>query len=102
VAPTPGAKRGKAVALTTSGAKAKAAGARNLAALEATWDERHGPVLDRVREALAPLAANDGPDSGSSPASSIHPAPGAPRRSHSRASPRFLLVTHRGGFPDGA
>jgi hypothetical protein len=61
VAPTPGAKRGKAVELSTSGAKAKAAGARNLAALEATWDERPGRVLARVRGGLAPLVGGDGP-----------------------------------------
>jgi hypothetical protein len=90
------------VALTTSGAKAKAAGARKLAALEATWDERHGSVLARVREALAPLAAGDGPDSAVL-AGLEHP-PGTWRAEAKPLArlPRFPLVTHRGGFPDGA
>jgi hypothetical protein len=34
---------------------AKAASARKLTRLEATWEERHGAVLERVREALATL-----------------------------------------------
>jgi hypothetical protein len=91
--PIPGAKRGKALALTERGAKAKAASARKLARLEATWDERHGPVLARVREALEPLNVTF-PE---------HP-PGSWRAKAKELArlPRFPLVTHRGGFPDGA
>jgi hypothetical protein len=102
VAPTPGAKRGKEVALTASGANAKAAGARKLAGLEATWDERHGPILARVREALAPLVGSDGPAS-SLLAGLKHP-PGTWRADAKPLArlPRFPLVTHRGGFPDGS
>jgi DNA-binding MarR family transcriptional regulator len=100
--PVPGAKRGKAVELTTHGEKTKAAATAKLAALEATWDDRHGAVLARVRDALAPLAAGGGPDSPLL-AGLEHP-PGTWRgESRPLASlPRFPLVTHRGGFPDGA
>jgi hypothetical protein len=91
--PIPGAKRGKALALTDRGEKAKAASASKLTRLEATWEERHGPVLERVREALATLDVTV-PE---------HP-PGTWRAKAKELArlPRFPLVTHRGGFPDGA
>jgi DNA-binding MarR family transcriptional regulator len=91
--PIPGAKRGKALALTERGEKAKAASAPKLTRLEATWEERHGPVLERVREALATLNVTF-PE---------HP-PGTWRAKDKELAhlPRFPLVTHRGGFPDGA
>jgi hypothetical protein len=91
--PIPGAKRGKALALTERGENAKAASARKLARLEATWEERHGPVLERVRETLATLDVTF-PE---------HP-PGTWRAEAKELArlPRFPLVTHRGGFPDGA
>jgi DNA-binding MarR family transcriptional regulator len=93
VVPTPGAKRGKSVSLTSRGEKAKAASVAKLTALEATWDERHGATLARVREALAPFT--DGP---------APPPPGTWRAEAKPLArlPRFPLVTHRGGFPDGA
>ncbi|HEX4306681.1 MAG TPA: hypothetical protein VHZ54_11620 [Solirubrobacterales bacterium] len=93
VVATAGAKRGRSVALTARGAKARSAGAAKLAALEATWDERHGAALARVREALASIA----------PADPEHP-PGTWRAESKPLArlPRFPLVTHRGGFPDGA
>jgi DNA-binding MarR family transcriptional regulator len=93
VVPTPGAKRGKSVLLTSRGEKAKASSVAKLAALEATWDERHGATLARVREALGPFTAG--------PAS---PPPGTWRAEAKPLArlPRFPLVTHRGGFPDGA
>jgi DNA-binding MarR family transcriptional regulator len=53
--PIPGAKRGKALALTERGEKAKGASARKLMRLETTWEVRHGPVLERVRKTLATL-----------------------------------------------
>jgi DNA-binding MarR family transcriptional regulator len=93
VVPTPGGKRGKSVALTARGAKAGSAGAAKIAKLEAAWDVRHGAAVARVRQALAPIAVAD-PE---------HP-PGtwrAETRPLARL-PRFPLVTHRGGFPDGA
>jgi DNA-binding MarR family transcriptional regulator len=91
--PIPGAKRGKALALTEHGEKAKAASARKLMRLEATWEERHGAVLTRVRDALEPLNVTF-PE---------HP-PGTWRAKAKELAclPRFPLVTHRGGFPDGA
>jgi DNA-binding MarR family transcriptional regulator len=91
--PIPGAKRGKALALTERGEKAKAASARKFGRLEATWEERHGPVLERVRETLTPLDVTF-PE---------HP-PGTWRADTKELArlPRFPLVTHRGGFPDGA
>jgi DNA-binding MarR family transcriptional regulator len=91
--PIPGAKRGNALALTERGEKAKAASARKLAGLEATWEERHGQVLERVREALATLDVTF-PEH----------QPGTWRADAKELArlPRFPLVTHRGGFPDGA
>jgi DNA-binding MarR family transcriptional regulator len=91
--PIPGGKRGKALVLTERGEQAKAASASKLARLEATWEERHGPVLERVREALATLDVTF-PE---------HP-PGTWRAEAKELArlPRFPLVTHRGGFPDGA
>lgn len=106
VVPTPGAKRGKSVALTERGAKAKAAAIEKLARLEAAWEERHGATLARVRGALTGLtAANPGAPAPASPllAGLVHP-PGtwrAEARPLARL-PRFPLVTHRGGYPDGA
>jgi DNA-binding MarR family transcriptional regulator len=93
VIPPPGAKRGRSVALTPRGTNAKARGAAKLAKLEAAWDERHGARLARVREALASIAPTD-PE---------HP-PGTWRAESKPLArlPRFPLVTHRGGFPDGA
>jgi hypothetical protein len=91
--PIPGAKRGKALALTERGEQAKAASASKLMRLEATWEERHGAVLAHVREVLATLDVTF-PE---------HP-PGTWRAEAKELArlPRFPLVTHRGGFPDGA
>ncbi len=109
--PVPGAKRGKALRLTERGEKAKAASAAKLARLEAAWAERHGPTFERVREALAPLTTGtgDGPASPGAATTSpllaglVHP-PGTWRAEAKPLArlPRFPLVTHRGGFPDGA
>ncbi len=91
--PIPGAARGKALALTECGEKARTASARKLARLEATWEERHGAVLANVRDALVALNV----------AFPEHP-PGTWRAEGKELArlPRFPLVTHRGGFPDGA
>jgi DNA-binding MarR family transcriptional regulator len=93
IVPTPGAKRGKSVALTRCGEEAKAASAKKLARLEATWEERHGVTFAAVRDTLASMTITE-PE---------HP-PGTWRsKAKSLARlPRFPLVTHRGGFPDGA
>jgi DNA-binding MarR family transcriptional regulator len=107
--PIPGAKRGKALALTERGEKAKAASASKLTRLEATWEERHAPILERARDALASLlatsAAEPTADRSASPmlAGLTHP-PGTWRAEAKELArlPRFPLVTHRGGFPDGA
>jgi DNA-binding MarR family transcriptional regulator len=91
--PIPGAKRGKALVLTERGEEARTKAARKLARLEETWEERHGSVLESVREALATLDVTF-PE---------HP-PGTWRAEAKELArlPRFPLVTHRGGFPDGA
>jgi hypothetical protein len=91
--PIPGAKRGKALGLTERGEQAKAASASKLMRLEATWEERHGAVLAHVREVVATLDVTF-PE---------HP-PGTWRAEAKELArlPRFPLVTHRGGFPDGA
>jgi DNA-binding MarR family transcriptional regulator len=109
--PIPGAKRGKALVLTGRGEKAKASTAKKIADLEATWDELHGATVHRVREALAPLmaSADDEPITvrAAIPSPLLdglkHP-PGTWRAEAKPLArlPRFPLVTHRGGFPDGA
>jgi len=95
VVPTPGAKRGKSVALTARGEEAKAAVARKLRGLEAKWEERHGKSLVGVREALAQLPPLLG---------TLEHPPGTWRAESKPLArlPRFPLVTHRGGYPDGA
>jgi hypothetical protein len=91
--PNPGARRGKVLALTERGEEARTKAARKLARLEETWEERHGRVLERVRETLAPLDVTFPP----------HPARTWRAKGKELARlPRFPLVTHRGGFPDGA
>jgi DNA-binding MarR family transcriptional regulator len=91
--PIPGAKRGKALTLTERGEEARTKAARKLSRLEAAWEDRHGPVLERVRETVATLDVTF-PE---------HP-PGTWRAEAKGLArlPRFPLVTHRGGFPDGA
>jgi hypothetical protein len=93
VIPTPGAKRGKAATLTADGARAKESGTRKLARLEGVWAKRHGSALERVREALASVASTG-----------LEHPPGTWRAESKPLArlPRFPLVTHRGGFPDGA
>jgi DNA-binding MarR family transcriptional regulator len=95
VVPTPGAKRGKSVALTARGEEARAATDRKLSGLEAKWEERHGESLARVRDALSPLSGQ---------LAVIEHPPGTWRAESKPLArlPRFPLVTHRGGFPDGA
>jgi DNA-binding MarR family transcriptional regulator len=110
IVPTPGAKRGKSVVLTESGTRAKSSGARKLKGLEANWEERHGAALRRVREALGGLASgrdpaaitSDGP--GSVLLADLEHPPGTWRAEAKPLArlPRFPLVTHRGGFPDGS
>lgn len=96
VVPTPGAKRGKSAALTSRSERAKAASTAKRRRLEATWEERHGETLRRGREALEPFPAPD------LLAGLVHP-PGTWRRGEAaRPPPRFPLVTHGGGFPEGA
>jgi hypothetical protein len=111
--PGGGTRRGKSVALTARGVTAKSAGARKVAKLEATWDERHGETVSRVREALADLAAGDDPGAppptaegglGAVLLAGLEHPPGTWRGDSRPLArlPRFPLVTHRGGFPDGA
>jgi hypothetical protein len=109
IVPIPGARRGKALALTERGEEARMKAARKLARLEATWEERHGPALTRVREALTSLAANSAAeptvDRSGSPMLAGFPHPPGTWRAEAKGLarlPRFPLVTHRGGFPDGA
>lgn len=105
VIPTPGAKRGKSVALTARGEKAGTGAARKLARLEAEWQERHGARLTRVRETLAPFSGSPpGESSESSLFAGLEHPPGTWRAEAKGLArlPRFPLVTHRGGFPDGA
>jgi hypothetical protein len=113
VVPTPGAKRGKSVALTDRGEKAGAASEAKLARLESDWQERRGAAISRVRDALVPFTGASDAESSPTPtadgraspllAGLEHP-PGTWRAESKPLArlPRFPLVTHRGGFPDGA
>jgi len=115
VEPDPAASRGKAVSLTARGLAAKRAAGRRLAEVEEGWRQRFGgeaidglrDILDGIRDARggdAPLLSHG-----------LAPYPGGWRgrrpyltqtqaalRDPRAALPRYLMVLHRGGFPDGS
>ncbi len=96
VAPDPDSPRGKAVRLTDAGERAKAAGAERRARLEAGWG------FGALAAAVAPIA---GDGTVASPLfAGLEPPPRAWRASLPQPErlPRFPLVTHRGGYPDGS
>jgi DNA-binding MarR family transcriptional regulator len=96
VAPDPEAERGKVASLTAAGERARDAGAELRARIEAEWG------LDGLAAALAPIA---GEGTAASPLFAGLTAPERGWRSSAPAPerlPRFPLVTHRGGFPDGS
>ena len=115
VEPDPAASRGRAVRLTARGLAAKRAAGRRLAEVEEGWRQRFGAdaidglrdLLDGIRDARAgdaPLLSHG-----------LAPHPGGWRgrrpyltqtqavlRDPRAALPRYPMVLHRGGFPDGS
>ena len=100
--PLPG--RGRQARLTARGTRARTAGARRLGTVEDRFGDRCGrPAIESLRTALTPLVG-DATRAGSPLFAGLEPQPDswrarvpAPER-----LPRFPLVLHRGGFPDGS
>lgn len=89
-------KRGKVASLTASGEQAKERGAEVRARIESDWG------LGDLSAALAPIA---GDCTASSPLfAGLEPPARGWRASVAKPErlPRFPLVTHRGGYPDGS
>lgn len=111
----PSGRRGKSVRLTTRGAAAQAKHRRISAAVEDDWRERFGAAaVGGLRAALGVLADHR-TDGRPTLALGLEPPAGAwrsrpPYLAQTRARladpwaalPRYPLVLHRGGFPDGA
>jgi DNA-binding MarR family transcriptional regulator len=102
--PDPAATRGKVARLTSRGATAQRSTAERMAAVEARWRDRFGPVaIDEVRAALEAIVI--APDGGRSPLfAGLEPYPDGWRASVRRPDilPFHPTVLHRGGWPDGS
>jgi hypothetical protein len=100
--PAPGG-RGKALLLTEKGARTRRDVDRRVAAVEQRWSEQLGPSVQALRSGLEAIVGEG--VAGSSPLldALVHPIGGwrAARRSRQRL-PRYPMVLHRGGYPDGA
>jgi hypothetical protein len=105
VEPVGGSGRGKQLRLSSArGVRARAAGARRIAATVTGWERQFGAdVVTELRDALGPVVG-DGTRDGSPLFAGLDPAPDT-WRAHV-VSPRLLpwypLVLHRGGYPDGS
>ena len=115
VAPDPSAPRGQTVSLTPKGLAAKRASGRLLVNIEERWRRRFG--ADAIDELRAGLHGILDARAGDAPllAQGLVPPPGGwrPRRPYltqtqavlrdpRAALPRYPMVLHRGGFPDGS
>jgi hypothetical protein len=115
VAPDPSAPRGQAVGLTPKGLAAKRASGRLGADIEERWRRRFG--ADAIDELGAGLHGVLDARAGAAPllAQGLVPPPGGWRarrpyltqtqavlRDPRAALPRYPMVLHRGGFPDGS
>jgi hypothetical protein len=95
--------RGQAIRLTERGLKTKRSLLQRVAAVEADWTERYGAALESVRSVLAELDG-DGV-AGASPVLDAIAHPGGGWRAARRPRqvlPRYPMVLHRGGYPDGS
>jgi hypothetical protein len=102
--PRPGATRGQQARLTDRGEDARLAGRRRQGRIHAEFSRRHGRgAATELARALAPIVG-DATRDGSPLFAGLTPSPGgwrAPKPPAQRL-PRFPLVLHRGGYPDGA
>jgi DNA-binding MarR family transcriptional regulator len=101
IAPDPAGGRSKQVRLTAAGQRAAQAGRDRLERIEAAWRERHGPdVIDRLRSGLEALVVAPG----SPLLRGLQPYPDGWRAKvpPPQRLPRYPMVLHRGGFPDGS
>jgi hypothetical protein len=102
--PSPGRARNRQIRPTARGERSRDAGAARLSKVEDRFGERYGKGrATELRRALAPLG--DGTRAGSAVLFSGLQAPPGSWRAElppPERLPRFPLVTHRGGFPDGA
>ena len=102
--PRPGGVRGRQAALTDRGEEARLAGRRRLGRVHADFARRHGRgACDELARALAPIVGDAVRDR-SPLLDGFTPSPGSWRADErpARRLPRFPLVLHRGGYPDGA
>jgi len=104
VEPVTGSGRGRQLRLTAdSGVRARAAGARRIAATAAAWEARFGAgLVTELRAALEPLVG-DGTGDGSPLFAGLDPEADGwrARVKPPRLLPWYPLVLHRGGYPDG-
>jgi len=104
VEPDPAGSRAKVVRLTPKGREAQDAYHRLLGVIEARWQARFGKVAIRtLRESLERLTGE--PSAKRSPLfQGLKPYPDGWRASVRAPDtlPHYLMVLHRGGFPDGS
>lgn len=108
------AGRGKVVSATPEGRSAQEAHADRLEAVESEWEIRFGAAIGSLRQVLASILAEPGGEDGPLSAGLVPPPGGwrgegryrpltaalvaAPRD----GLPRYPMVLHRGGWPDGS
>lgn len=101
--PMPGGSPGKVVRLTPKGEAAQRADGARLAAIEAAWRDRFGSdATDGLRASVEAIVQ---PGSGRSPLfRGLEPDPDGWRATVPipETLPRFPMVLHRGGYPDGS
>jgi DNA-binding MarR family transcriptional regulator len=96
---------GKTVRLTPRGLAAQRDALQLLAQVENRWVDHHGkPAIQRLREILERLVHKSNDGSPLPLLQGLKPYPGTWRASlpEIRRLPRFPMVLHRGGYPDGS
>jgi hypothetical protein len=99
----PAGGRARVIRLTPRGRAAREAVLARVAAVEQGWRERFGAAdVDRLRQALEALVGD--PEHPEALLHATEPAAAGwrARVSRPRTLPRFPLVLHRGGYPDGS
>ena len=103
VEPDPGGSRWKVAKLTAKGARTAKASDTLLSSIEDRWAVRYGDgPVESLRQALRSVAGTAEP--GSLLFSAIEPNPDGWRAEVMRPVilPRYPMVLHRGGYPDGS
>jgi hypothetical protein len=98
-----GAGKARVVNLTAKGRFALETFGLNLGAVESNWKNRFGDRMERLRRALEKLLGDSGRDQ-TELLKGTEPPKGCWRAEVSRPKtlPRFPMVLHRGGYPDGS